>query len=249
MHWFACIVVVTKGPDRRLFAFATTVTPMLDQNINFAALGLLGDDASGNNGNPDAVAIPEPTVAERVARLEARGIDDATIADMFQLTTTELAQLREDVDYAPALATGQQQQVERPLQIDDSWDDVENVALLKLRETVGNEYDPDRLIKIASLANRATRRSEKAKSGQLDASQAVSNIVQVSFSPTFIQQLQTMNPKAEHARIAKSADHKNMVDYLPQNEFEKVIQTNVNSDVADVAEDAVALLDTMVLGA
>lgn len=223
---------------------------MLDNNINYEALGLLGNNMLENTTACDDVVvaeIAEPTVPERIGRLEARGIDDATICSMFQLSNDELNELRESEEYAAALAGGQQQQTERPLQIDDGWDDVEATALNKLRGTVANEYDSDRLLKIASVANRAARRSEKAKRGEIDASQQTNNVVNVNFSPLFIQQLQTINPNKEHERIAKMSSQQNMVDYLPQNEFEKIIDNNVNNNLVDEAEDAVAMLDLMVL--
>lgn len=226
---------------------------MLDRNVNYEALGLLGDNTLADNESgmrDDALVaeIAEPTVAERIGRLEARGIDDATICAMFQMSSEELQLLRDSSEYDEALATGQQQQTERPLQIDDSWDDVESTALNKLRGTVANEYDSDRLLKIASIANRATRRSERAKPGEIDASNTTTNVVSVNFSPLFIQQLQAIDPNAEHKRIQQMAAKRNMVDYLPQNEFEKVIKDNVNTDLADEVEDAVAMLDLMVMG-
>lgn len=219
----------------------------MSDGINLAALGIFETTSNGNNIDEDAVVIAELTTAERVGRLEARGIDDATICDMFQLSAAELEQLRAEPEYKPALAVGQQQQVERPLRVDDSWDDVEDVALHKLRSTVHNEYDSDRLLKIAAVANRATRRSERAKSGQLDATDATSSVVHINLSPRFVQQLNIINPQQEHARIAKLATGNKMVDYMPQGEFEKAIDANVNNQTENVLEDAVAMLDLMVL--
>lgn len=219
-----------------------------NMNIDFAALGLL---EGAPNEIATAVVETAPTLEERVARLEVKGIDETTLCQMFQLSAVALEEMRQSETYAQALAQGQQQQVETPVHIDDNWDGVENTALTRLRTTVADEYDPDRLLKIASVANRATRRNERGANGrgQLNANDAVSKVVQVNFSPTFIKQLNSINPVKEHARVAELAKERNMVDFLPQGEFETLMNENVKDNTVDELEQAVAFLDRMVIGA
>jgi hypothetical protein len=106
-----------------------------------------------------------------VAKSIVLGMDADSIASALGVTVDEIKELQEDPHYKDIRllvgAEHQQQKVER----DSGWDGIEHAALNKLGQRVHREQDTDTLLRIAAVANRATRRSAPPKESVLDPSQ------------------------------------------------------------------------------
>jgi hypothetical protein len=107
-----------------------------------------------------------------VAKSSVLGLDPETIANTLGVTKLEIDDLMEQQDYKDVrLLVGAEQAKER-VDRDLGWDGIEHSALRKLTRRVELESDTDTLLRIAAVANRATRRTAPPKESLLDPSQA-----------------------------------------------------------------------------
>ncbi len=107
-----------------------------------------------------------------VAKSSVLGLDPETIANTLGVSRGEIEELMELQDYKDVrLLVGAEQAKDR-VERDFGWDGIENSALRKLARRTELENDTDTLLRIAAVANRATRRAAPPKESLLDPSQA-----------------------------------------------------------------------------
>lgn len=107
-----------------------------------------------------------------VAKSSVLGLDPETIANTLGVSKAEIDDLMETQDYKDIrLLVGAEQAKDR-VERDFGWDGIENSALRKLARRTELENDTDTLLRIAAVANRATRRAAPPKESLLDPSQA-----------------------------------------------------------------------------
>lgn len=107
-----------------------------------------------------------------VAKSSVLGLDPETIANTLGVAKAEIEELMEQQDYKDVrLLVGAEQAKER-VERDYGWDGIESIAVRKLGRRAELENDTDTLLRIAAVANRATRRTAPPKESVLDPSQA-----------------------------------------------------------------------------
>ena len=107
-----------------------------------------------------------------VAKSNVLGLDPETIAHTLGVERAEIEELMQTPDYKDVrLLVGAEFAKDR-IDRDSGWDGIENTALQKLARRTHLENDTDTLLKIAAVANRATRRTAPPKEHTLDPSQA-----------------------------------------------------------------------------
>lgn len=107
-----------------------------------------------------------------VAKSSVFGLDPETIANTLGVEKSEIEDLMQTPDYKDVrLLVGAEAAKDR-VERDSGWDGIENTALSKLSRRVQMENDTETLLKIAAVANRATRRTAPEKGHTLDPSQA-----------------------------------------------------------------------------
>lgn len=107
-----------------------------------------------------------------VAKSSVLGLDPEAIANTLGIERAEIEELMESPEYRDIrLLVGAEQAKER-IERDYGWDGLENTALRKLSRNAELENDTDTLLRIAAVANRATRRAAPPKESVLDPSQA-----------------------------------------------------------------------------
>lgn len=107
-----------------------------------------------------------------VAKSSVLGLDPETIANTLGVPKQDLESMMESQDYKDVrLLVGAEQAKDR-IERDYGWDGIESTALKKLGRRAELENDTDTLLRIAAVANRATRRAAPPKESLLDPSQA-----------------------------------------------------------------------------
>lgn len=107
-----------------------------------------------------------------VAKSSVLGLDPDTIANTLGVAKADIDELMETSEYRDVrLLVGAEQAKER-IERDYGWDGLESTALKKLGRRAELENDTDTLLRIAAVANRATRRTAPPKESLLDPSQA-----------------------------------------------------------------------------
>lgn len=107
-----------------------------------------------------------------VAKAIVMGMDVETLAATMGVPEPELRELIESQDYKDVRLLVGAEEVKSRLDRDGGWDGLEHTALGKLNKRVVHENDTDTLLRIAAVANKASRKVAPPKESVLDPSQA-----------------------------------------------------------------------------
>lgn len=126
-----------------------------------------------------------------VAKSVILGGDESTIADALGVTRQDVLELMETQDYKDSFLILSSHYQNQSISTDLTYDDIESKALQLIAKKLDRETDPDRLLRIATMANKAIRRN-KPQAAQLDPSQ-VGQRVHLTLSKRIIEKLQGTN--------------------------------------------------------
>lgn len=107
-----------------------------------------------------------------IAKSSVLGMDPETIANSLGWTTQEVHDVMESGDYKDIRLLVGAEHAKEQVERDTGWDGIEHAAIKKLGKRVTLENDTDTLLRIAAVANRATRRAAPPRESHLDPSQA-----------------------------------------------------------------------------
>lgn len=123
-----------------------------------------------------------------IAKSIVMGLDVDTIAATLGVDKAEIDELTQDQSYKDVRLLVGAEYAQARVERDSGWDGIENQALTKLSTRVHREQDTDTLLRIAAVANRATRRSAPQKDAILDPSQ-VSHRVPLTLTRRYTEKL------------------------------------------------------------
>jgi len=103
-----------------------------------------------------------------VAKNSVAGLDAEDIATILGVTVNEVIELQATAEYKSARLLLGTEYSRQQRETDFSWDDIESTALQSLSKRVKLERDTDMLLRIATLANKAQRRTPVSKGNVLD---------------------------------------------------------------------------------
>lgn len=123
-----------------------------------------------------------------VAKSIVLGLDLETIAATLGVEKAELDELVEDPKYKDIRLLVGAEYMQARVERDTGWDGIEQKALTNLAKRVERETDTDTILRIAAVANRATRRTAPPKEAILDPSQ-VSQRVPLTLTRRYTEKL------------------------------------------------------------
>jgi hypothetical protein len=123
-----------------------------------------------------------------VAKSIVLGLDVDTIAATLGVEKAELEELIEDPLYKDVRLLVGAEYMQARVERDTGWDGIEQKALTNLAKRVERETDTDTILRIAAVANRATRRTAPPKEAILDPSQ-VSHRVPLTLTRRYTEKL------------------------------------------------------------
>lgn len=109
--------------------------------------------------NELAVAPATGTLAERIKQLLGQNIPGSMVASAVGCDPSYVSQLMEDENFKREVLTLRAERAEGAVKRDNSWDNVEQMALDKATQMLPLVSRPSDLIRIAAMANAAKRRS------------------------------------------------------------------------------------------
>ena len=128
--------------------------------------------------------VPEILVV--VAKHEVLDIDSKTIAELLGVTQGEIEELQKDGTYQKVLLLLKSSASQARVDTELGYDALEQLAVNRLLERVPFERDADFLLKVATMANRATRRTKGPT--PLDPSQAGTR-VPITLTQRFVRKV------------------------------------------------------------
>lgn len=123
-----------------------------------------------------------------IAKSVVMGLDLDTIAASLGVEKVELEELVEDQSYKDIRLIVGAEHMQSRVDRDSGWDGIEQKALQNLAKRVERETDTDTILRIAAVANRATRRTAPPKEAILDPSQ-VSQRVPLTLTRRYTEKL------------------------------------------------------------
>lgn len=171
------------------------------------------------------------SVPARIGKLTAQNVDDQALMQMFGLTLRELGDIRKLDEYKAAHKEGTQDEIERPLEIDDSWDAIERKSLKVAREHV-DFMGPEDALRMAAIANRATRRTRE--STMKDASKTTNiETVNIAVPHAFMKELQEMSVSKEMQKLIDANSETKIVDLARPQRIDEMMQEKVRVEKQD----------------
>lgn len=165
-----------------------------------------------------------------VAKSSVMGLDADTIAGTLGVLKVEIEELMELQEYKDVrLLVGAEQARER-VERDGGWDGIEGSAVRKLQRRVELENDTDTLLRIAAVANRATRRLAPPKESVLDPSQAGVR-VPLTLTRRFTEKLNTAGQTIERSETQQISVLNGSAVNPSFNEVSKLLQVNATQQV------------------
>lgn len=123
-----------------------------------------------------------------IAKSVVLGLDLDTIAHTLGVEKAEIEALVEDPEYKDIRLLVGAEHMQARVERDTGWDGIEQQAISRLAKRVDREQDTDTLLRIAAVANRATRRTAPPKEAILDPSQ-VSQRVPLTLTRRYTEKL------------------------------------------------------------
>lgn len=140
--------------------------------------------------------IPDAHVL--IAKNSVLGLDDSGIADLLGVTLEEVGSVTTTEEYKEVRLLIAAKYNESQIETEGSWDTLEQKALKNLLSRVDFDKDVDTNLRIAAIANRATRRlsSNLPTNRVLDAS-ATDRRVNLTLSRRIMEKLTATGPERE----------------------------------------------------
>lgn len=130
------------------------------------------------------------TVADvyiRIAKCIIAGFSPEKIGDIYGVPTEEVIELLREEEYCKVYSWLAKEETQRALQTDEAYDAIEAVATNKLVKTAQVTQDPDLLMKLTMIANKAERKGKRRNAGVLADPEAGSGKVTIQLTSRMIQ--------------------------------------------------------------
>jgi len=130
---------------------------------------------------------------ERIAKMEAMGVSNVDIAKATNLTDGRISQIQnreteEGKEYGKILGKTNNEEIERFMRMNEGWDAIESQSLANLVQQMEYNCDAEFNLKVAQVANRATRRGIH---GQRTIAVGQGNVrTTLTLNATFVDKLQ-----------------------------------------------------------
>ncbi len=184
----------------------------------------------------NAIAIKEDSIFVRVAKLTAQNVDDESLQRIFNLTIAELAEVRKNEEYEISYAGAVADQVERPLSIDDAWDEIEHKALKAAKSSI-DYMDADSAMVMALRANKAKRRTRE---NDLEDKSTNVNIktVNIAVPHALMESMANVNLSKEMQKLIEANQAAKIVDMARPKRIDELMQekTRIEKQDADILE-------------
>lgn len=132
---------------------------------------------------------------ERIVALAAQGVPDSQIAEAMDLTPGRISQIKEMEEYKNAYAVKITERIDHVTKFNSKWDELEEIAVGNVINSMKWNKDPEFSLKAATLANRANRRGGDMNNTPLPAH--MGGRLAINLSVNFVQKLQSITKGVE----------------------------------------------------
>lgn len=165
---------------------------------------------------------------ERAVQMRVVGVADDVIAEAVGLTVEEFAQLVTNENFIALYEKTKDEKLKQAFATDDGWDSVEELAINSLKDILKYNKDPDLVLRAATMANKAQRRTSAGNRPIQNGHQpAGNNVVVLQLNKNFVVNMNARNEKAAQ-EIVGSAKR---VDQLQPKDLDKMLEDHSTEDV------------------
>lgn len=136
-------------------------------------------------------------VFERIARLRVKAVPDNDIGAAMGFSASDMREILEDAAYLEIETRLRVEELEAEGEVDTGWDALERQAqkgLMAIAKTQRGQADPDFMLRLGALSNKAERRANiRIKRGQDRAPISANNVrpVVINLTANYVNKLQT----------------------------------------------------------
>lgn len=177
------------------------------------------------------IARTEDSVAVRLAKLTAKNVDDESLQRIFNISLAQLREVRKSADYLSAFSDAVGNEVERPLTIDDAWDEIEDKALRAAKSQI-DFVDADTALTMALRANKAKRRTRE---NEIDDKSRSINIktVNIAVPHALMESLANVNLSTEMQKLVDANAQNKIVDMARPKRIDDMMREKVREEETD----------------
>lgn len=170
---------------------------------------------------------------EKIASMLVMEVPQVQIAAACNLTPGRISQILEEDAFKEIFAAMQVEELQKHKDLNDGWDFLENKAVGGLMEVLAYNKNPDLLLRVAAVANKAQRRGS-SRNAPIDPQKLGARVV-INIQPNFVQKLE-----AGMARVSSnlSAVPTKQLDMLAPGQVEKLLsQHEILGDIEFTQDD------------
>lgn len=166
---------------------------------------------------------------KKLAKLILYETPQNQIAMALKLSDGRISQIVQTEEFKEILAEISTEVFDSQQMMNQSWDAIENLAVCHVYEAMQANPDPEFALKVATVANRATRRGQ-LNHMPLQGSAGVRAVLQLN--ATFVNKLQqNFNIGNRHDRGNELLEHKQRTDYMLPGAVEQLLRPPSEVDV------------------
>lgn len=155
---------------------------------------------------------------EKIANMVIMEVPQVQIAAACNVSPGRISQILEEEAFKEVFAALQVEELQKHKDINDGWDFLENKAVGGLMEVLAYNKNPDLLLRVAAVANKAQRRGSK-NNAPIDPQRLGARVV-INIQPQFVQKLE-----AGMARVSSNLQSvpAKQLDMLAPGQVEKLL--------------------------
>jgi hypothetical protein len=170
---------------------------------------------------------------ERTVNMRAMGVSDAHILKVVQLDMEDYEKMLASAEFKTAFSEKLYTDAMERQGFDSDWDQLENMALTNLKQSLKYNKDPNLQLRAATMANRATRRVGNMGNQPLNASGG-SGRVSITLNRVFVNKVNMATPDTRREVIIDNSPKR--VNIMPQKNLNQMFLSEEDKHTHDFAE-------------
>lgn len=178
--------------------------------------------------------VSKQDVYERIAQLMLLDVPQRQIAQAVNLSEGRVSQILQDEEFKAILSQKSLEHHEQQKAVNEGWDTLEALAISGLMKHMEVAADPNLMLRVASVANKATRRGQYVNN-PLNVAGAAGARVVINLGQVFVNKLQNAQYEVNMQPVVSTQAQK-QTDVMALPVLEKMLQASGLHATAELPE-------------